>query len=160
MNNSHLSWTHFGSRRSTKKRPTRPQLWLPLCREFQNGRLSDNRRLFFLRIALQRCHFFFVLLSLEPAELFFRKCVLPELFGEFFTRSKVAASDSTVVVEGDSGQCCTCKQDKGGLKIECEGRSCSIKWFQLECVGLSTKPTKKWICSECKPSSQIKKRRR
>ena len=56
MVNTHLALTHFGSRRWTKKRRTRPQLWEPLCREVQNGRHRGNRWLFFLRFALQRCH--------------------------------------------------------------------------------------------------------
>ena len=53
--------------------------------------------------------------------------------------------------EQDSGTWCYCKEDKGGEMVACDGKSCPIKWFHLDCVGLSTStvPQCKWLCPTC-----------
>ena len=45
---------------------------------------------------------------------------------------------------------CLCRQPAHGLMMGCDNSECQIRWFHFECVGLNTKPTRKWYCPSCK----------
>lgn len=34
--------------------------------------------------------------------------------------------------------------------IGCDNPTCTVKWFHMECVGLSSAPDGDWICTICK----------
>ena len=42
--------------------------------------------------------------------------------------------------EEDDGTWCLCKERKGGDMVGCDSKSCTIRWFHLECVELSAVP--------------------
>ncbi len=85
--------------------------------------------------------------AIPTAEKFWRLCVLPELLGKWYTRNQPQSLHAQV--EEDSGTWCYCKEDKGGEMIACDGKSCLITWFHLDCVGMSTVPRGKWLCPTC-----------
>lgn len=45
---------------------------------------------------------------------------------------------------------CLCRQPAHGQMMGCDNSECQIEWFHFECVGLNTKPTRKWYCPSCK----------
>ncbi len=79
--------------------------------------------------------------------VFFTHCILPELLGKRFTRSRedigeIEVSDTD---EADEGRWCYCKEAKGGAMVGCDNSKCMIKWFHLSCLQMETPPTRKWI---------------
>ncbi|CAB4001245.1 inhibitor of growth 4 [Paramuricea clavata] len=46
--------------------------------------------------------------------------------------------------------CCVCRQGEFGKMIGCDNPICTVKWFHMECVGLSSAPDGDWICTICK----------
>ena len=38
----------------------------------------------------------------------------------------------------------------GGDMIGCDNDHCPIKWFHIQCVGLSTIPDGTWYCPDCR----------
>ena len=92
--------------------------------------------------------------SVPVAEKFWKLCVLPELLGKCYTRKqcpKVPPSLNVPTDEEDSGRWCYCREDKGGEMIACDGKSCDITWYHLDCVGISPSsvPRGKWLCPTC-----------
>jgi inhibitor of growth protein 4 len=45
---------------------------------------------------------------------------------------------------------CVCLRPSFGQMIQCDNDDCSIEWFHMECVGLSSLPRGKWYCASCK----------
>ncbi|XP_068743560.1 uncharacterized protein [Montipora capricornis] len=90
--------------------------------------------------------------TLTRAILFYKKGVLPELLGRWFSRSSplphatvTPASDSD-----DDGPWCYCQQYiEGSQLIGCDKPDCKIQWFHMSCVGLTTEPDGEWICPSC-----------
>ena len=81
--------------------------------------------------------------------------MLPELMGKWYTREHTSipscggSSDNQAEdLEEDHGRWCYCKEQKGGKAVGCDNKSCHIKWFHLQCVGMtsSTVPHGKWFC--------------
>ena len=93
--------------------------------------------------------------AIPTAEKFWRLCVLPELLGKWYTRKQRSEVQSTsfhtYTEEEDSGRWCYCRENKGGEMIGCDGKSCDITWFHLDCVGMSPSsvPRGKWLCPTC-----------
>ena len=93
--------------------------------------------------------------SVPKSERFWRLCVLPELLGKWYTRQEPPVNPSSShhahTVEEDCGQWCYCGEDKGGEMIGCDGKSCAVTWYHLDCVGMSPSsiPRGKWLCPTC-----------
>ena len=95
--------------------------------------------------------------AIPTAKKFWRLCVLPELLGKWYTRQKcpnvqcTSLHTQTDQLEEDSGKWCFCREDKGGEMIACDGKSCNITWYHLDCVGMtqSSLPRGKWLCPTC-----------
>ena len=88
---------------------------------------------------------------LPTAKTFWKLCVLPELLGKWYTRQQCPDSQTTSLhtpTEEDSGKWCYCREDKGGEMIACDGKSCAVTWYHLECLQLSV-PRGKWLCPTC-----------
>ena len=97
--------------------------------------------------------------ALPTAKKFFNCCILPELIGKWYTRPRPTTENNDPHMqedEEDDGSWCHFKQTKGGDMVGCDNRSCSTKWFHLECVGLSTVPRGKWYCTTCKRNKKRK----
>ena len=93
--------------------------------------------------------------AIPIAEKFWRLCVLPELLGKWYTRRQAHNVQSDCIeTEEDSGTWCYCREDKGGEMIACDSKVTCIKWFHLDCVGMSasTVPQGKWLCTTCHSS--------
>ena len=92
---------------------------------------------------------------LPQIERFWKLCVLPELLGKWYTRQQFPPLPSTSfqapIEEEDTGKWCFCREDKGGEMIACDGKSCHITWYHLECLGMtqSSVPHGKWLCPTC-----------
>lgn len=72
--------------------------------------------------------------------------------------------EGTVTVDGDSWKTasrddldvdpnepkfCMCQQVSFGLMVACDGAMCPYDWFHYQCVGLTEKPTGRWLCAIC-----------
>ena len=91
---------------------------------------------------------------LPTAKTFWKLCVLPELLGKWYTRQQCPDSQTTSLhtpTEEDSGKWCYCREDKGGEMIACDGKSCAVTWYHLECLGITqlSVPRGKWLCPTC-----------
>ena len=86
--------------------------------------------------------------------LFYKKGVLPELLGRWFTRlSALPQPTASPVTDSDEDVVwCYCKQfiEESQL-IGCDKPDCEIQWFHMSCVGLRTEPEGEWFCPSCAP---------
>lgn len=98
---------------------------------------------------------------LTKAEQFFKLCVLPELTGKWYTQSRceivpASSQQQDQFDEEDDGSWCYCKESKGGEMVGCESKSCPIKWFHLQCLGMTAIPVGRWLCPSCFAKSKGK----
>ncbi|CAH1118134.1 unnamed protein product [Phaedon cochleariae] len=78
-------------------------------------------------------------INFPKAYEFYKKVILPELLGKYFTKGRHLDQIW-----------CFCKKSEGGrIMIQCENDSCDIQWFHLECVGLPDIPNTLWMCQQC-----------
>ena len=90
-------------------------------------------------------------------ESFFRLCLLPELRGKFYSRTKTVlySMDNTVVnnpnndKSGSQKLYCYCKSEELGEMIACDSITCSIEWFHVKCLHLSKIQNGIWYCPDC-----------
>lgn len=90
--------------------------------------------------------------ELACATNFFKKCIMPELIGKYFSAPKPAAAF-------DSGQqWCYCREPEVGDMLVCASGFCSVKKFHQSCLRIKRIP-KQWVCPSCKKiiNSQKKK---
>ena len=90
--------------------------------------------------------------ALTRAILFYKKGVLPELLGRWFSRSSPLplATVSPASDSDDDGPWCYCQQYiEGSPLIGCNKPDCKIQWFHMPCVGLTTEADGEWICPSC-----------
>ena len=52
---------------------------------------------------------------------------------------------------------CLCRQGEFGVMISCDNPTCTVKWFHMECVGLSSAPDGDWISRICKGANTFMK---
>ena len=114
------------------------------------------------------------------AKAFFKTCLLPELLGGWYTRplmpptefdSNSANSEtqhSSRALQDDS-QCTSSSQSGGAVQppsqtffycngpeigemIACDNNDCTIEWFHLKCLHISSDsiPKGKWYCPDCR----------
>ena len=99
--------------------------------------------------------------ALPTAKTFFKICILPELLGKWHTRQHSTTEENdSLQCEEDDGSWCHCKERKGGDMVACDSRSCTTKWFHLECVGLCTVPLGKWHCATCQANTPKNRKRK
>ncbi|CAD5226879.1 unnamed protein product [Bursaphelenchus xylophilus] len=53
-------------------------------------------------------------------------------------------------VDPDEPTYCLCNQVSFGQMVMCDNRTCLTEWFHFDCVGLTSTPTGKWFCPNCK----------
>jgi cleavage and polyadenylation specificity factor subunit 1 len=51
---------------------------------------------------------------------------------------------------------CVCKEPFNRAMIGCDGLSCDIQWFHLDCVGLAEPPDGDWFCDFCQPNDSTR----
>lgn len=98
--------------------------------------------------------------AVPKSKTFWRLCILPELLGKWYTRTQTLKTFPQS--EEDSGTWCYCNENKGGEMIACDNKFCRLKWFHLECVGMSASgvPQGKWLCPSCHVSKSKNKRQK
>jgi len=104
-------------------------------------------------------------------EQFFKMCLLPEIMGNWYTRSTVNAlndtttaairdstsgtpSSNSVTLEGadsdfgDQSTYCYCHRPEEGTMIVCDNLDCRIEWSHMSCLQLTKLPRgkAKWYC--------------
>ena len=106
------------------------------------------------------------------AEAFFKTCLLPELLGGWYTRPLMppnleiqqstgaiqddtqgtSSSQSDGAVQPSSQTFCYCNGPEIGEMIACDNNDCSIEWFHLKCLKISSDsiPKGKWYCPDCR----------
>lgn len=95
------------------------------------------------------------------SHVFFRKAILPELVGKFYTRTRpvLCAKKETAPAQPDTVDCyCYCRRggDVGDL-IGCDYENCKIQWFHQDCLKIKNIPKGKWFCPECRKLPQNKR---
>ena len=114
------------------------------------------------------------------AKVFFKTCLLPELLGGWYIRplmpptefdsnsTNLETQHSTRALQDDS-QCtsssqsggavqpssqtfCYCNGPEIGEMIACDNNDCTIEWFHLKCLRISSDsiPKGKWYCPDCR----------
>ena len=109
----------------------------------------------------------------DKATQFFKKCILPEILGKWYTRPFTAhtsmdeVSDRTKPppITSQEGAClntqsqsqqilyCYCQNPDDGSAdmIGCDNVNCSDQWFHLKCLKIKAIPKGKWYCPDiCK----------
>ena len=109
----------------------------------------------------------------QKAELLFRKCILPELLGNWYTRSTISShatdvttssatdattssAENTSMPETSDSYYCYCRGPDEGEMIGCDNSQCPIQWFHFECLEITTAPFGKWYCPDCISMSELK----
>ena len=91
----------------------------------------------------------------QKASSLFKKCVLLELIGKYYTRPTGIPSETK------SDSFCYCKtvsiQDN---MVQCYNAVCSFRMFHWECLKLKQKPKSKWYCPECRKLPEFKRSRK
>jgi len=103
--------------------------------------------------------------NVEKSKLLFKRAILPELVGRFFSRpppapllspseqdSRQESEDGDMEVEcGKSTVYCYCQGPDEGEMVACDNPRCIYQWFHLECLYLDTPPTSRtWYCPDCR----------
>eukprot|EP00118_Oscarella_pearsei_P021718 m.246174 g.246174 ORF g.246174 m.246174 type:complete len:126 (+) comp40259_c1_seq1:1651-2028(+) len=81
-----------------------------------------------------------------------RCSLLPELLGKWYTREKIPEERLENDTSEDLTSYCYCHQERDEEMIGCDNGTCLHQWYHLSCVRLSTVPSGKWLCPECKSS--------
>lgn len=115
---------------------------------------------------------------LDASACFFKKCLLPELLGRWYTRGSVsretASHSKQLQPNGQDGTArqdaassdrrlyCYCQQpeDHTSEMIGCDNPNCSIEWFHTKCLKLKYIPKGCWYCPDCCKIPEFSKRRK
>lgn len=109
----------------------------------------------------------------QKAELLFHKCILPELLGNWYTRSSISShaidvttcsatdattssAENTSMPETSDSYYCYCRGPDEGEMIGCDNPQCPIQWFHFECLEITTALFGKWYCPDCISMSELK----
>lgn len=96
---------------------------------------------------------------LPVASLFFKKCVLPEMFSKWYTREHTVAVPNITDMppdDEDNGTWCYCKEAHAGEMIACDNKTCPVTWYHISCLKMTSVPKGKWMCPSCHPSRKSK----
>lgn len=109
---------------------------------------------------------------MDKVEIFFIYSVLPEIVGKWLTRKPIADQDgivkihspklaaargSTVTEEDPEALWCYCRGPSHGNMIQCDHKTCKIKWFHFNCLRMHSAPAGKWYCPSCRKLKKYKK---
>ena len=110
--------------------------------------------------------------QLESVRHFFITGVLPELVGKWLSRKPVESSRGSVLVpeavdderdeEDDDDEhklWCYCEKPSFGQMISCDGKTCPIQWFHMDCLLIRVPPKGKWYCPHCRKLPKYGKRK-
>jgi len=99
---------------------------------------------------------------------FFRKAILPELIGKFYSRPVTSSALQEVCMlqttsienssssSKDLGFCyCGGPEDIDDM-IGCDNENCKLQWYHLGCLKIKCVPKGKWFCPECRKLSKNK----
>ena len=118
----------------------------------------------------------------SKATEFYKKCLLPELVGKFYSRSSCPLPDH-LLTDTDTGivplsntnhgkeseiasispeKWCYCggQEEKGRPMISCDNGYCPIVWFHFDCLNISKVPSGSWYCPDCRKIEQFKPKRK
>ena len=109
----------------------------------------------------------------DKSQLFFRRVILPELIGKFYSRPLQEQSctftanrapnfpqdTDNVNLTENKNVICICRKEYDEEKddvIGCDDENCPFKWLHFKCAGIRKIPNGKWLCKNCRPKA-IKK---
>ena len=92
----------------------------------------------------------FLVEKTEIAKRFFIFAVLPELLGKWYSKSHITEPKIYNKASEKSKDICTCQEEKDSETILCTDKTCVVKTYHLQCLGLEEKPLKKWYCPYCR----------
>lgn len=76
---------------------------------------------------------------------FFKACILPELFGKWYSRAdtvtitdQVDEMSSSSTADQVPNTYCYCKRPEGQKMIACENPCCTIEWLHVNCLKITT----------------------
>lgn len=121
----------------------------------------------------------------EKARHFFTTCLLPEILGNWYTRSLFKKQSSNCLTDdttpgpsagsevgtaGDNTSAtqehqtfCYCHGPEEGDMVACDNPKCTIEWFHITCLQMERLPKgkAKWYCPDCRvlPQFQVRKRK-
>ncbi|XP_031633603.1 inhibitor of growth protein 5-like isoform X2 [Contarinia nasturtii] len=55
----------------------------------------------------------------------------------------------TSVAHSNKMKWCVCRRESFGNMIFCENPQCTIKWFHMDCMKVTTIPEGDWFCQNC-----------
>ena len=91
---------------------------------------------------------------LQKANVFFKKCILPELIGKFYSRP------ATADLKQHTDIWCYCRgaEEEQQTVMKCDNDTCLLQWFHFDCLHMTKKPKGRWYCPECRKLDITKKR--
>ena len=105
---------------------------------------------------------------LSKVEHFLKVCLLPELVGKWYTIPIVKPSgnknnpnldNATSNNSSDHEQLyCYCNGPESGTMIAFDNPQCTIEWFHLTCLKLTSAPKGKWYCPDYRKLLSLNKR--
>ena len=106
----------------------------------------------------------FWITNIDRASLIFKRALMPEIIGRFFSRPSAATSQSSsaqsaqlVIDDHQDSIYCYCQNIEDGEMIGCDNQNCQYKWFHLRCVYLDKAPKSKlWYCPDCRKLPEFK----
>lgn len=118
----------------------------------------------------------FVISKMNDLKHFYINNILTEIVGKWITRKPITDKENTFHEpstkrhcttkttnsdeagdEDDSQLWCFCQEPSYGEMILCDNKTCTIKWFHLECLNIRGPPKGKWYCPSCCKLSKFKK---
>ena len=88
---------------------------------------------------------------------FWRRCILPEILGRWYTRKCHLSLTQFSGVKADS--VCYCQEEKSGEEtVTCSYKDCTIKVFHCSCIAVSKQNVPNtWYCPTCRTLPQNKR---
>ena len=118
----------------------------------------------------------------SKATEFYKKCLLPELVGKFYSRSSctlpdhlLTDTDTEILPLSNTNhgkeseiasilpqKWCYCgrQEEKGRPMISCDNGYCPIVWFHFDSLDISKVPSGSWYCPDCRKPEQFKPKRK
>lgn len=101
----------------------------------------------------------FISIQLEKCQEFIKIAVLPEVLGKWYSREPSPVRIDDTDPDDAEETWCYCGMAQYGEMIECEG-DCTMKWFHLDCVRITTIPSGRWFCPDCRKKPKYKSKRK
>lgn len=81
---------------------------------------------------------------------------IKSLFSTFSSQEYICSSGPSSSIEENVSETdyCLCGKPSYGEMVECEDPYCILRWFHLDCVGLSSPPSGPWVCPVCVSSKK------